>query len=474
MSAIMTTESWAEELFSQCDLGDRRRTSRLVKVASLLANKIGRSLAAVCDGDLAEVEGAYRFIRNPSFDGQDIAEGGFQATAQKAREHKLLLAIEDTTSFNYNHQAEGLEEQGENNGNVRGFYAHSVLLVDPIQEKTVGLIEQTRWQRKVSEKGKRYQLETRAYEEKESFKWENASVEMAERLGEKMSDVISVCDREADVYDYLHFKGQERQRYIVRAVQNRKLDIGDELISDALNESPVMGHYTVEIEQKSGRKARKAEMELRSCTVTLKGVKRGEIELEELEVNVVAAIEVGDTSEGNERLSWVLLTTQAIDSFEEVRTIVRYYEMRWRIEEYHKAWKTGAGSERQRMQHADNLEKMIVILGFVAVRLLQLREAFEVKSTPENKLAERKCTEVLTQEEFIVLWLATDGKKNKKKSVPKEAHSLVWAYNAIAKLGGWTNSKGTGKASWLTIWDGWYRLSERLEGYRAAKIMAKM
>ena len=34
-----------------------------------------------------------------------------------------------------------------------------------------------------------------------------------------------------------------------------------------------------------------------------------------------------------------------------------------------------AGVERQRMQSADNLERMAVILMFVAVRLIQIREA---------------------------------------------------------------------------------------------------
>ncbi|MBI2791171.1 MAG: hypothetical protein HYX61_04365, partial [Gammaproteobacteria bacterium] len=38
------------------------------------------------------------------------------------------------------------------------------------------------------------------------------------------------------------------------------------------------------------------------------------------------------------------------------------------------------------------------------------------------------------------------------------------------KLGGWNNSKRTGRASWLTIWHGWFRLQDRLEGYLAAQM----
>ena len=45
---------------------------------------------------------------------------------------------------------------------------------------------------------------------------------MLNRLGEKMHDVISICDREADIYDYLFYKLNNKQRFIVRARENRK------------------------------------------------------------------------------------------------------------------------------------------------------------------------------------------------------------------------------------------------------------
>ena len=53
----------------------------------------------------------------------------------------------------------------------------------------------------------------------------------------------------------------------------------------------------------------------------------------------------------------------------------RVAQLRWKIEEFHLAWKSGGAQvEKQRMQTADNLERMAVILAFVAVRLLQLKE----------------------------------------------------------------------------------------------------
>lgn len=82
--------------------------------------------------------------------------------------------------------------------------------------------------------------------------------------------------------------------------------------------------------------------------------------------------------------------------------VVRDYELRRRIEGYHKAWKSGAAVERQRLQHADNLERMMVITAFVAVRLLQLRERTEAeKTSPDDTKPEPV---PLRPDEWRILW----------------------------------------------------------------------
>nr|WP_236544936.1 MULTISPECIES: hypothetical protein [Aeromonas] len=77
---------------------------------------------------------------------------------------------------------------------------------------------------------------------------------------------------------------------------------------------------------------------------------------------------------------------------------------------FHKAWKTGAGAERQRMEDPDNLERMVSILSFVAVRLLQLRESFtlpqELRAQGLLREAEhvehQSCETVLTKDESVI------------------------------------------------------------------------
>ena len=65
-------------------------------------------------------------------------------------------------------------------------FVHSVFLVDPIKEQTLGLIEQERWIREGT-RGRRALRKKRAYESKESFKWQRASQKIADRLSEDMS-----------------------------------------------------------------------------------------------------------------------------------------------------------------------------------------------------------------------------------------------------------------------------------------------
>lgn len=72
---------------------------------------------------------------------------------------------------------------------------------------------------------------------------------------------------------------------------------------------------------------------------------------------MVYAKENKKTAPGEDALSWLLFTTEPVDSFEDAMKIIHYYQMRWKIEEFHKEWKSGAGEERQRIQAGDNIEK---------------------------------------------------------------------------------------------------------------------
>jgi hypothetical protein len=115
------------------------------------------------------------------------------------------------------------------------------------------------------------------------------------------------------------------------------------------------------------------------------------------------------------------------------------------------------GVERQRFQSVGNLERMLSITAFLAVRLLQLRELLDGQGTTSRA--------VLAEDEWKVLWLSTEP----DKPLPEAAPPIRWAYYAIAKLGGFSDTKRTGRVGWDTLWHGWFRLQERLQGYQLSQ-----
>ncbi|ENM4022745.1 IS4 family transposase, partial [Vibrio cholerae] len=126
----------------------------------------------------------------------------------------------------------------------------------PETQTVVGLIEQQRWTRDIEKRGQRNQHATRPYREKESYKWEQASRHVAERLGEKIADVISVCDREADLFEYLTYKQEQQQRFLVRSMQSRCIKEHDNRLYDYASKLQSAGERVLDIPQKGGRKAR--------------------------------------------------------------------------------------------------------------------------------------------------------------------------------------------------------------------------
>lgn len=449
---LSACHSWAKETFGHACLGDPRRTRRLVTLAASLAQHAGLSIVK-SSSSAADVEGAYRLMRNPHVAPEAIAEAGFSATAKAAQTHPLLLALEDTTAINFSHSS-AYDELGNTSTSqrTRGLLAHSVLLYAPDTARMVGLIDQQRWSRDTAEYGKKHDRKQRPYEDKESFKWQRSSQLMAQRLGDAQSRVISVCDREADIWHYLNYKVSQGQRFVVRAAQNRLLADHADRLFDLPESLTRAGSHTLNVVQKGGRAARQAQMFVSYSPVQIRAPGGGG--------DVAPVTYICCREEGEGGACWHLLTSEKVESAEQARVIISYYERRWLIEEYHKAWKSGGTQvESVRMQSRDNLERMVVVLSFIAVRVLALRQG----GLSEETLS-ASCEQVLSPLEWKLLWVKQEG-----KALPRKAPDLKWAYLALAKMGRWYDSKRTGRAGWVVMWEGWFKLQDIVEGYHLAK-----
>ena len=451
---IKNTQEWANFVFGNSQLGDKRRTNRLVNMATGMADNVGKSVVK-SSADSASIEGNYRLIRNKNISAEPIADSGFAATASLANNYDEILALEDTTTLSYNR--ENMPDKfGHTNSNKnakrRGFFVHSTLLYDPSQQHTIGLIEQHRWVRDSATFGKSKERQKRAYRDKESYKWQQASMAMSERLGDKMSDCISVCDRESDIIEYLSYKCANNQRFVVRINSNRPLDEGGQLLN-YLSETTVEGEYEIRVPQKGGRKARDAKLTIQYSKVTVLAPERKRSANPPMPLYAISCTEIdADVETG---LQWSLLTTEPVESAEQARKIVSYYEARWKVELFHKVWKTeGTNVEDLKMHQFENLEKVAVIQAFIACRLMQLKD---MGDSPSGETA--PCTLCLTEPEWHLLYKATYKKLPNKTKVP----SVRWAYHSLGKLAGWNDSKRTGRVGWKTLNEGLTKLNNMIE-----------
>jgi len=400
----------------------------------------------------ADMEAAYRFMRNSAIRAEHIDDAGFASTADMAAQFNILLALEDTTSLNFSYPSIR-DDLGHisTSQQARGLQAHSVLLYAPEAVQLVGLIAQQRWTRDITTMGKNRRATQTPYQAKESYKWEQTSRQMAERLGPLMQRVISVCDREADLIEYLAYKHQQGQRFIVRSAKSRRIEEADSKLYAFGCELAVAGERSVNVPQKGGRKARQVQCDIRYAPVTIKVPtnKQGE----SISLFYVSCIEQGSP----DGLSWHLLTSEPVTNAEQAQQIVMHYEKRWLIEDFHKAWKSsGTRVEALRLQTRANLEKAVVILSFVAVRIQQLR----FTGLQDDRGSQVSCESLFTPLEWKILW-----RKVEKKKLPVKAPSMRWFYLSLGKLGGWKDTKRTGRVGWEVLWEGWFVLQSILEGY---------
>lgn len=454
---------WAEQTFGACKLGDIRRRDSVVALAAQAAAHPSRSIGEMYGADQAGAERAYYVLENAHVEPRAIEEPAFEETAHRCQhEPDVVLAIQDGTTLCYSHAAAA--ELGDLGGG-RGFVVHSTLAVRASDRQILGLLDQERWIRPDQRPGK-HRRKRHAYADKESFAWQAACERIAARLGTP-ENLITVCDREADIYQFLDFLQLAQWRFVIRANHDRKLATAHgTALWDHMAKQPVRGTYTLALAQRGpqratlGRAARPARpaqtrrLVLRAARVMLRaptGAKGS------LAVHVVYVAEP-EPPAGETPLEWMLMTSEPIATIEESLTVVGYYECRWLIEEFHKVWKTGCRIEASRLQHAENLERWAVITAHIAARMLALCGVAAAEP-------ERSCSEIFTTDEWQCLYACTHAGQRLPSSPP----SVRWAITAIAQLGGWHDTKRTGIPGWQSLWRGWLRLDERLTGWCLAR-----
>jgi hypothetical protein len=438
--------------FVGVDLGDIRRSTRLLRIVEALAASPTSSLPELF-GDGAELEAGYRLLNNEAVTLPKVIAPHIRETVERCRDQDIIAA-HDTTVFKY---APGSKRRGLGmHRDTPEFRAHVTLAVTADGKRDpLGVLDCETWVRDGRADGS------------EQRRWLEQVERVCEVPGIDKARVIHVMDREADDYAmFVALKGMEA-RFVVRMAIDRRLSTarGAEKLRSAMTRLPIIATREVPISARSKertpaqqkrfpeRNARMASLEITAETFTLPRPRSQDASLPATcQLNVVRVAE--RSAPGDQApIEWILYTSEPIDTDAQVLAVVDAYRARWRIEEFFKAVKTGCAYEKRQLESYESLTTALGISLPIAWRLLRMR-------TAADESPDAPATTLLDHAEVAVL-----RAKSPKANLGK-APTLAAALLAIAALGG--HLKRNGAPGWQTLYRGFKRLEALADGYRLA------
>jgi hypothetical protein len=461
MSFEIDARVWAEQQFGKCELGDKRRTKRLIQVAQQVANNPAGSFPQQIElwGDL---KAAYRLFDADEVTFDAVAAPHWRQTRAAAPGRYLVLGDTTEIDFGYGREIDGLSRIGNGSGN--GFLLHNGLLVDAESRAVIGVAGQTIHYRKAAPK--KENKSQRFKRERESRVWGD----LIDQIGPPPEGAqwVHVCDRGADDFEVFCHLRQNRGDWVIRASSTHRLILTpadqQQPLSEYLETLAVAGTYELNLRARPQHAARTAKLEVRMGELRMPVPKHKSPDVKALRpepigMSVVWVREV-DPPPGIEPIEWTIYTSLPVASFDAAWTIVEYYECRWLIEEYHKALKSGCAVQRRVLRSADRLEAMVGLMSVEAVRLLQLKTVARVD--PDR----------LARTVVPPLWLQM-LKAARKRLTRVHDLTIYQFYRELAKLGGFLGRKSDGEPGWITIWRGWEKLNTLVSGAELAMQLKK-
>lgn len=456
---------WARETFETTPLGDVRRTRRLVGIAAGAARRPSGKVSDVFDKS-HEREGAYDFLENDAIPASAIGEMLYAASVEHAKAESLVYVVVDGSSLTLTDgdEAKGFGPIGSANCPVRGVQVMTALGVSR-DGVPLGVLDQNFWARpprvKRSRAAAAKRNANRAFEEKETAHFVRSTLNAVERLAHAGVHAWAVIDREADNRDILLGLAEAKCLYTVRSHWNRPtIDDGKVPLRDALRGQPLLGTYEVEIGRTGQRAARRATLGVRAKRVELYFAKRGKKPAQTL---TVWAVWLREHSLDAERLDWLLFTNAPVTNAEQAQRVVESYRFRWRIEEFHRTWKSGeCNVEDAQLRSMEAMVKWATILAAVATRIERL------KYLSRNKPDEPATIE-LDEDEIEALKLDQRRRRpgSKNKTLPNKP-TIAEATRWIAELGGWIGP-ANGPPGAVTLGRGMRRLGDFVDAIRLAR-----
>ena len=386
----LDANQWAAQEFSGVKLGDSRLNERLVASAQALGAMPGRTLSGASQGDWPAVKGYYRMIDKPddsALNAQAILAPHRERTVQRMMGLPTVLCIQDGTDLNYNQLDEciglGVLSKNQTGAKTRGLHLHSTFVVST-EGLPLGVLNA-----QFSAPQPRLETDTRPaasipIEEKKTFSWIEgfrACVELDRQL--PGTHQICVMDREADFFELFDEQNKTgKVDLLVRSKHDRTMNDEGVHLFESVRASPVCAEVVIKVPRQSIRTKKTKQQAKpghvqRSATVALRyldiELRPGVYQQDKAPIKLTV-VHVQETTQPNddEPVEWFLLTTCDVSTPEQAQQILRWYCLRWRIEDWHRVLKSGCNIEKLQHKTAERLKRTIAINLVIAWRIMLL------------------------------------------------------------------------------------------------------
>jgi len=450
MDVVADAWAWAESTFGTVDLGDSRRTRRLVVSAAQIAAHPALSFTQVFNWN--ELRGFYRVCHQATATLEAVQRPHWEQTRQAMGRQRLVLILHDTSEldFSSHRRLTGVGQIGNERG--KGFLQHNSLAVVPKPHQVLGLAYQQLRVRQPAPPGER--PDQRKQRSRESDLW----YEGFRASGRPPANCcwVDVADRASDDYEAMRAAREVEHHFLVRANQNRLVGTSptlDQQVSllDYARALPSQGRDVVDIPGRGGRPPRTAAVSLAAAAVWVAAPAGTPRRLSQpvLPVWVIRIWEPEPPAGIADPLEWILLCSVPTTTLEEIKERRDWYCCRWLVGVFQDIGKKGWGEEDRGLETADRLETCLAVLSLVAVRVFQLRCALEVQPDAPAEQAGTP-TEIRLIRRFL--------KQGRKRLT---VHDFV---RGVAKLGGFLGRRHDGTPGVRALWRGYQRLQDMVLG----------
>ena len=357
---------WADREYGRSPHPDGRIRRRIVAMGEAWTRRPGESLPVIFPGR-AEQAAAYRLLSSDKVTMEHILESHFEQTVERCRAEQFVLAVQDTTTLNYNglSATSGLDSLGGGGQGTAGILAHFGIALNGVGRPLGSFL---------------CNADFRQEEGKDSVRWVNG-LDRAQGVAAACPDtrVVNVCDREGDFWNLLSRANETGAELLVRSTKGAKRRVvtdggeGKDLWEHVLETAPV-GHRKIEVPARGGpnrRKGRVAKLTLRCVEVDLLPPK-DRADDPPVRAVAVSACEENAPRRQTKPLHWMLLFNGGVADLETAREMLRWYELRWRIERFFHALKQGTRIEDRRLDEADDLRKCLAFDAVTAFKVWDL------------------------------------------------------------------------------------------------------